>query len=252
MVGDRSSGRAAHALADGIARVFAAPLILAATVAVVVVYGPHHDLRHVTGALLLWAFLSGGTLDRYARQRPTRARGFFAACGGHLGAMLRLGLTIVFVMAAFHMAIGGGFANAAVHEAAFAAALVMALLLTVAQVRIAVEDRRSALGALLAAARFVVRNPAAILLFALFVLAVLGAMLAAERFPPGGPDWLPAGETGSVFLAVETFLLLAWYAVATALFQSRLAHARYTAVPPLEWPESPAAEAIGNRRGTST
>jgi hypothetical protein len=250
--GDRSSGSAAHALADGIARVLAAPLILAATIAVVAIYGPHHDLRHVTGALLLWAFLSGGTLDRYARQRATRARGFFAACGGHLAAMLRLGLTMVLVMGAFHLAIGGGFPNAAVHEAAFAVALIMVLLLTVAQVRIAVEDRRSALGALLAAARFVARNPAVILLFALFALAELGAMLAGERFQPDSADWLPAGKAGSVFLGVETFLLLTWYAVATALFQSRLAHARYTAVPPLEWPESPAAEAIGNRRGAST
>jgi len=42
--------------------------------------------------------------------------------------------------------------------------------------------------------------------------------------------------------------LLPLYASAIALFQSRLAHAGYAAAPPLEWPESPAAEAVANRR----
>jgi len=246
--GEGSSTSVAHALSDGIARVAAAPVILIGTIGLVIGYGPPGDVRHLAGALLLWAFLSGGALDRYARQRPTRSRGFFAACGGHLGAMLRLGLTAILVMAAFHLAIGGDFPNDYVHAAAFVTALGLALLLTVAQVRVAVEDRRSALGALAAATRFVLRNPAAIVLFALFVLVFLGVMLAGERLPPAGLSGWPAWLTGNVFVAVECGLLLAWYAVATSLFQSRLAHMSYTAAPPLEWPESPAAEAIANHR----
>ena len=43
-------------------------------------------------------------------------------------------------------------------------------------------------------------------------------------------------------------VLLPLYASAIALFQSRLAHAGYTAAPPLQWPESPAAETIANGR----
>ena len=31
--------------------------------------------------LLIWSFLSGGIIDRLARDRPTRTSGFFAACG---------------------------------------------------------------------------------------------------------------------------------------------------------------------------
>ena len=31
--------------------------------------------------MIIWSFLSGGLIDRYARQRPTRAHGFFAASG---------------------------------------------------------------------------------------------------------------------------------------------------------------------------
>ncbi len=42
--------------------------------------------------LVLWSFLSGGVLDRYARMRPTRAPGFFAACGTHVWRFARLGV----------------------------------------------------------------------------------------------------------------------------------------------------------------
>ena len=44
-----------------------------------------------TAWLVLWSFLSGGVLDRYARMRPTRTPGFFAACGTHFWRFLRLG-----------------------------------------------------------------------------------------------------------------------------------------------------------------
>src|SRR5436189_4256852 len=33
--------------------------------------------------LVVWSFLGGGILDRYARNRATRGRGFFGACGAH-------------------------------------------------------------------------------------------------------------------------------------------------------------------------
>ena len=42
--------------------------------------------------LVLWSFLSGGVLDRYARMRPTRSSGFFSACGTHFWRFLRLGV----------------------------------------------------------------------------------------------------------------------------------------------------------------
>lgn len=244
----RSRASAAHALADGVGRVLAAPAILGGVVALVLGYGPPADARHLAGAVMLWAFLSGGTLDRYARQRPTRARGFSAACGAHAGAMLRLALTMAAILMLVHAAIGADFPNSYVHEAAFAVALGLTLLLTMAQVRIAVEDRRSALAALLAAARFVGRNPGAIGLFTVVAAAILGVQLASERMLPAAAAGLGGWAAAAGFVAAECFLLLAWYAAATAFFQSRLAHVRYTAAPPLEWPESPAAEAMTNDR----
>src|SRR5687768_6382609 len=42
--------------------------------------------------LLVWLCLSGGILDRYARQRRTHAAGFFAACGVFFWRFLRLGI----------------------------------------------------------------------------------------------------------------------------------------------------------------
>ena len=47
--------------------------------------------------LVIWSFLSGGVLDRLARNRPTRTAGFFAACGTHFWRFLRLGLLGWFV-----------------------------------------------------------------------------------------------------------------------------------------------------------
>ena len=40
--------------------------------------------------LLLWLFLAGGVLDRYARARPTRSYEFFMACGVYFVRFLRL------------------------------------------------------------------------------------------------------------------------------------------------------------------
>ena len=240
-----------RALGDGLARVAAAPVVLAGTIALVSFYGASDDLRHGIGAVLLWAFLSGGILDRYARARPTRARGFFGACGAHFGAMLRLALCVLLVVALVHLAMGGDFPNDYVHMAAFGVSLLLVLVLTLAQVRIAVEDRRSAIGALLAGGRFVARNPAAIVLYAVFVAAAMGVMVGFERIehaPNVSESTL--GLAAEVTSALECLLALAWLATATALFQSRLAHAGYTAAPPLTWPESPAAETIGNAATT--
>ncbi len=51
----------------------------------------HRAARHGARAVLVgWAFLSGGILDRYARQRPIRAHGFFAASGVYVFRFLRL------------------------------------------------------------------------------------------------------------------------------------------------------------------
>lgn len=243
---DRRSQGAAHAFADGMSRVAAAPVLLAGTIALVLFYGAPVDLRSAAGALLLWAFFSGGILDRYARRRATRAAGFSGACGAHFGAMLRLGLVMLLVIALFHAVVGSAFANPYVHKAGFVLALTMFLLLSFAQVRIAVEDRRSAVGALFAGARFVLRNPSAMVLYVFAGLLIAGTQIAYESTVRTLDSESAALALTDTAIAIETTLLLVWLASAIAFFQGRLAHAGYTAAPPLLWPESPAAEAIGH------
>jgi hypothetical protein len=218
--------------------------------------------------LVLWSFLSGGVLDRYARNRPTRAHGFFAACGVHFWRFLRLGvLAWLAYFLLFGLVHGAIFDSAyprltrdldvertaffvrAAGYALFGALLVAAsLLFDYARIRIVVEDRRSALGALLAGARFVLRHPgrtaalyllngvAFLLLIAAYALAAPGASAA---------PWLIL-LAGEVYILGRHYLKLLFYASETALFQASLAHAAYTAAPAPAWPESPAVETIVN------
>ena len=60
------------------------------------------------------------------------------------------------------------------------------------------------------------------------------------------PSDLRARASEEAFLAIHLWLKLSAYGAGIALFQSRLAHAGYTAAPPAVWPESASAEAIAN------
>jgi hypothetical protein len=253
-VGARTSTGALHAIGDGIARVAAAPAILVGTIAVVLLYAPGDaDLRHGVGALLISTFLFGGILDRYARRRPTRARGFFAACGAHFGAILRTWLIVCLVLLLFHAVVGQAFENDYVHEAGFLLGVLIAAIVLFAQVRIAVEDRRSAIGAWLAGGRFLFRNPAAAGIVVLFVAAEILSTLAYERaLVRSGVTGAAAWLLTDAWVAAETFFVLATLASGVSLFQARLAHAGYTAVPQATWPDSPAAEAIASAPPTLT
>jgi hypothetical protein len=212
-----------QALSEGVRRVLSAPALLASVAAAALaspLYPNTASRRILVEYALVSAFLFGGIIDRYARARPTRGFGFFGACGRHVGAMLRLtAVEIVFYL---------GADNVPVAPAAIGLAVLANLILIYARVRLVVEDRRSAIGAILAGWRFVIRNPAAVVVYGVWIAALVVLVRYAR------------GAAPIVFLPL--------LASATILFQSRLAHAGYTAAPPLEWPESPAAEAIANRR----
>lgn len=220
--------------------------------------------------MVLWSFLSGGILDRYARRRATRAHGFFAACGAHFWRFLRLGvvawLCYAVLFAAIHPVLFDELfpaltRNTTAERSAFAVRLALylvfgALLVLVnivfdyARIRIVVEDRRSALGALGAAVRFVGRQPRALLLYFAnaggFVLLALGYALLAPGAPGSGLSLWLAVAVGQLYIVGRHYVKLLFYASQTAYFQAALAHAAYTAAPALVWPDSPAAEAIGN------
>ncbi|OFW25812.1 MAG: hypothetical protein A3G21_25400 [Acidobacteria bacterium RIFCSPLOWO2_12_FULL_66_21] len=221
--------------------------------------------------LVIWSFLSGGVLDRYARQRATRAHGFFAACGVHFWRFVRLGviawLAYAFLFGYVHRwiftgAFGWLTRDVTVERTAFLIRLggyalfgVLLVLCTIvfdyARVRTVVEDRRSAIGALAAGMRFAWRNAgAALTLYALNAAAFLVLVLLYALASPGTPGagwamWLALG-LGEVYILARHYLKLLFYASETSLFQSRLAHAAYTAAPAVEWPDSPAAESIAS------
>jgi hypothetical protein len=231
----------------------------------------------VTAAwLLLWSFLAGGIIDRFARARRTRSHGFFGACGMHFWRLLRLGVAAwvayaflfryvhswIFVHAyvwltkdltvertAFVIRIGA--------YLVFGAFLILCnIVFDYARVRIVVEDRRSALGAILAGARFVRRHPGgALSLYALNAAAFLVLIAVYALLTPGAPRsglsmWLVFG-LGELYVLARHYLKLLFYASETVFFQGALAHAAYTAAPALVWPDSPAAEAIGNANPTT-
>ena len=164
----------------------------------------------IAGAVALyltgWAFLSGGILDRYARQRPIRTSGFFAASGVYFWRFLRLaaiaGLVYWWLFAYVHPwlfdtqfdSLTRGMSverDAFLVRASFYVAfgvLLVALNITVdyAKVRMVVEDRRSAVGALAAALRFIRNHSGQVAaLYALNSLTLLALLALWALVSPG-------------------------------------------------------------------
>jgi uncharacterized membrane protein len=229
----------------------------------------------IAARLVIWSFLSGGVLDRYARNRPTRVHGFFAAAGTHFWRFLRLG---VLAFAAYYLLFafvhgwllddlyGALTRNVTVERTAFFvrvacyaafAALLLALNLVFdyARVRIVVEDRRSAIGALLASLRFLRRHRRAAYLYLLNTLAFLvlaGLYALAVPGAPGAGAWMWLTLiVGQLYIIGRHYLKLLFYASEVAFFQSAAAHAGYTAAPAVVWPDSPAVEAVLNADATA-
>ncbi|HEV8348048.1 MAG TPA: hypothetical protein VGQ16_15840 [Vicinamibacterales bacterium] len=219
--------------------------------------------------VLLWIFLAGGILDRYARDRATRADGFFSVCGVFFFRFARLAavqlIVYVFLFTSMHAWLFDRLypnliRDLTVERTAFLIRLALYvvfgvvlagcnLLFDYAKVRAVIEDRRSVLGAIVAAARFIGRNYAAVVTFYLLNVALFVIVLAVYAAVAPG-----AGATGvsmwagflvsQVYIAARLWVKLAFWASEIALFQDRLAHAGYVARPEPVWPDSPAADAI--------
>ncbi len=221
--------------------------------------------------LLVWMFLSGGLLDRYARRRRMGARGFFGACGVFFFRFLRLGLLAGLAYALllgpvhewlFDTVYPWMTRETSVERTAFlwrvifyaiwlAPVLLVNLVVDYAKVRAVVEDRHSVIGAVVAASRFVVRHPAAVAAVygvnAVIAAAVLLAYILIAPEGRGG-DWrlVSVLAVGGAYLLARLAVRLAFLTSAMALLERTFAHAEYTAPPLPVWPDSPAAEAIEN------
>jgi hypothetical protein len=221
--------------------------------------------------IVLWIFLAGGIIDRYARGHATRAHGFFSASGVFFFRFVRLAIvmmvtygllfyflhpwlfdriyprltrelsverTAFLIRFALYVAFGLGLAACN-------------LIFDYTKVRAVIEDRRSMLGALAAAIRFASRNAGAAALlyaidFALFMAVVAAyALIAPGAGGSGLTMWL-AFALGQLYICARLWVKLVFWASEAAFFQGRLAHAGYLAAPVPVWPESPVVGAIGN------
>jgi len=219
--------------------------------------------------ILLWIFVAGGVIDRYARDRATRAQGFFASSGVFFFRFLRLAavqwIVYAFLFGWMHPWLFDRVYPRMTHETsvertAFVARVALYLVFGVliaaatmifdyAKVRAVVEDRRSMIGAITGALGFIRRNcGAAVSLFlanfALFVIvAGLYALVAPGAGRTGASMWI-GFAIGQLYVIGRLWVKLVFWASETALFQNRLAHAGYVARPEPTWPDSPAADAI--------
>ena len=222
----------------------------------------------ITAHLVVSMFLLGGVLDRLARDRPTGAHGFFAACGVFFFRFLRLGALagaiywLLFVRLhplLFDRLFIALTRDVSIERTAFAyrvalyllfGGLVLAvnLVFDYAKIRMVVEDRRSAIGALNAALRFIARHPGAAL--GLYVTNSVGFALVLALYavvaPGAAGGWYAVIGLliGQLYLVSRVLVRVSFAASQISLFQSRLAHAGYTARYTPVWPESAAAEAI--------
>jgi hypothetical protein len=219
--------------------------------------------------VILWIFVAGGIIDRYARDRPTRAFGFFAGAGEFFFRFLRLAAVQAIVYAILFGALHTWLFDTlyprftremTVERTAFAvrvglylvfgiAVAAATMIFDYAKVRAVVEDRRSMVSALGAAAAFIRRNAAAaaalfLLNFGAFVAALgVYALVAPGAGRSGITMWLGLA-VGQAYVLTRLWIKLTFWASETALFQGRLGHAGYVVRAEPPWPDSPAADAI--------
>ena len=219
--------------------------------------------------ILMWLFLAGGIIDRYARDRVTGTHGFFSACGVFFFRFLRLAALqwLVYTFLFRHMLewLLDDLYPRMIHDVSVERTALLAraalyvvfgivlagcnLIFDYAKVRAVVEDRRSMIGAVTAALGFIRRNyAAAVGLFLLDLLTFAGVVsiyiLVAPGVGGGGISIWVAFAAGQLYVAARLWVKLVFWSSETALFQRRLAHAGYVARPQAVWPDSPAAEAI--------
>jgi hypothetical protein len=209
--------------------------------------------------VVIWMCLSGGAIDRLARGRRVGARAFFGASGEAFFRFLRLGVILgganwiliqllpdAYALAE-RVAPGAGVTVTAV--VARVVIIVIAVIGDFAQVRMVVEDRQSAIGAVTASCRFIGRRLVRVV--ALLVLAALPLVLLMLAWNAATPTVVSMGSgalaaAAWIGLLIRTTGRLGVMAVETTFFQRDLAHAGYTAAPRPTWPDSPAVEAIAD------
>lgn len=211
---------------------------------------------------VVWIFLSGGIIDRLARGRRSSATRFFAACGACFVPLVRLALitavaywaVLAFVTPALAaLASGRGqYVQLALYGLLALLLFAISLTLDYARVRLVIEDRRSAIGAIGASWRMLRACGRRMLgIQALFWLVLVGWIaLRGAAVSTSAADWTAGRALAivSIFAAVELMLKLALTGAQTALYQDVLASAGWVSRAEPAWPDDASADPAGIRR----
>jgi hypothetical protein len=198
---------------------------------------------------VVWALLWGGIISRYGGHPAVRTRGFFAACVAHAGPLVRLTLmaamawlVLVWLVTPLAFEPSGRVrrpqAAPGVPESAMAlltpaivlyVALFCAIYLSLqlARVRAVVEDRQSAVFAVLAGWRLLAARPVAVVGLALLtgalLLVLLWILLFLSALVPEDSTWFVPLENlaGGGYLVVSQWAELQMAASLVALYEAQ-------------------------------
>ena len=197
--------------------------------------------------VLLWTFLTGGVIERYAgERRATPIALFLRTCGRYFFRFVRLEIAVAVAYAicfgVLHRWMFGSvyprlIEGVAIERTAFFVRLslyavfilllaAVNLLFDFAKVRIVVEDRRSMLVALVASWRFVRRRCAAAIGVYLLDAITFAIVLIAYSYvaPPGGGTGVAVWAAlliGQAYVVGRLSVRLLFFASEVALFQRR-------------------------------
>src|SRR5690606_19337192 len=205
-------------------------------------------------AIVVWVFLSGRVIDRLARDPRASGTRVFAACGACFLPLARLTLvalgacwavlTWVAPAMAGLAARWGEFMTLVLYGVLTAVFFCIALVIDYARVRLVIEDRRSAIGAIAASLRLLgARFGSALTIQSVFwlllvgLIATRGVTFEALAEGPAVPAYLPW-----LFAAGELLLKLALTSSQVSLYQQTLATAGWVARQPPAWPDEARAE----------
>ena len=208
---------------------------------------------------VLWVFLSGGIIDRLARDARASGVHFFAACGACFAPLLRLALVtlaaywvmLTYVTPALARVADGASETTQLVLYGVLATLLFAVSITLdyARVRLVIEDRRSAIGAIAASLRMLRSHAGRILgiqaifwLLLVFWIGVRNVLTqqALQTYGAGGGATLVL-----LFAAGELLLKLSLTGAQVSLYQQPLGPAGWVARQAPAWPDDASADPAG-------
>jgi hypothetical protein len=207
--------------------------------------------------VLIGWFLTPGIICRLALDRRMGAGGFMAGCGAFVGRTFRLNLVSMLfygtLVGSFHQWLFDNiydsvtrdltvertafFVRVACYAVFFLLLAACNLFFDVAKVRLIVEDRRSVIATMVAAAHFVITNARVTVGVYVMNVVALAAVVAAYAVVAPGVGGAGIGMwatllIGQLYIVGRLFVKLAFWGGDIAALQTRLAYVGFVRTPP--------------------